>query len=90
MNAYRYWTTVEKLIDDALDLDPDLRPLFLESKCKNNPELLNEALDYLWCIEKAEKENFLDREKDLISSFISHYLNSDFKKTINDLTEEFK
>lgn len=82
MVIYQHWEEIQKLIDEALDLEPDLRQLFLETKCAENSQLLKEALDYLWFIEKAEEEQFLDQEKTMISSFISHYLNTDFKNRL--------
>ena len=57
---YKYWNEIEELINKTLVLEPSERIPFLKDTCSGNQEMLEEAIDYLRFIEKAERENYLD------------------------------
>ncbi len=70
MNIYKYWGTIEGIIDDALDLQEEQQKSFIEKRCGHNTEMLNEALDYHTFIKKAEDLNFLDTEFNQVSELL--------------------
>ncbi|PWN05443.1 serine/threonine-protein kinase [Rhodohalobacter mucosus] len=57
---YKYWNEIEELINRTLVLEPAERISYLKETCSGNQEMLEEAIDYLSFIEKAERENYLD------------------------------
>ncbi|WP_234567733.1 serine/threonine-protein kinase [Rhodohalobacter sp. 614A] len=62
---YTHWEKINEAINTTLTLDRDARMSYLKQTFRDEPDILQEALDYLSFIEKAEAEQFL--EPDLLS-----------------------
>jgi len=72
---YKYWQQIDKVINKTLVLEPQKRRSFLEKTFNGEPDILEEAIDYLSFIERAETEQFL--ESDLMSqSFLADEISS--------------
>ena len=72
---YKYWQQIDKVINKTLVLEPQKRRSFLEKAFNGEPDILEEAIDYLSFIERAETEQFL--ESDLMSqSFLADEISS--------------
>ncbi len=60
------WKTINKLVDDAMDLHADERPEYVRRQCKNDERLQKEVLEFLTSIEESESEKFLEEPIELI------------------------
>lgn len=69
-----YWVQMDHLIDQALALEPGERVLFIKEQCGSNKKLLQETLDYLSFIEKAEEDSFLEPNSIHSDTFSSEVL----------------
>ena len=58
---YTHWHEINRLIDRALEVDKAHRKAFLKEHCLDNPEIFEEAVEYLRFIEEAETEGFLEQ-----------------------------
>lgn len=58
------WNEVNRIVDDALQIDKEERKAFVEQLCGNNPELLTMVTELLDSIAESRTQNFLERDED--------------------------
>ena len=86
MNYYTYWQEIETLMDEALDLQEELRLPHIKKKCSHNRTLLEEAIDYYKFIKKAADTSFLENEFVASSDLLG---DPELARQDKDITEEF-